>query len=429
MKTSFADFTNIFVMLYVLGTAFTFILEQFLEFNSFIFRKKNKNTLPEILEGKIDSSTMEKTYAYKNSRYKLFLPSSILNLLLDFALVFTGTYSKIFYLIWNWTENAYWTILLFALFSSIPSFLLSIPFSLIREFKIEKSFGFSNMTFSMYVGDWFKDTLVSLILTVPLLLLAQLLLIHASSWWWILLGSAYIVFSLFVSYIYPVLIAPAFNKFTPLEEGELKTRLEALLEKTGFHSSGIFVMDASKRSRHSNAYFTGLGKNKRIVLYDTLLEQLTVDEIEAVLGHELGHYKHGHIVKKYFVTIPLIFILLFVLSIFIKLPLLYEGFGLCFEGEVPDFSFFMGIFFIATAFSGFLPLLSLISNSLSRHDEFQADAFSKKICGSGKPLSSALIKLNKENLSEVSVPKIYSIFNYNHPPLTERLEALNKERV
>ena len=429
MKTSFADFTNIFVMLYVLGTAFTFILEQFLEFNSFIFRKKNKNTLPEILEGKIDSSTMEKTYAYKNSRYKLFLPSSILNLLLDLALVFTGTYSKIFYLIWNWTENAYWTILLFALFSSIPSFLLSIPFSLIREFKIEKSFGFSNMTFSMYVGDWFKDTLVSLILTVPLLLLAQLLLIHASSWWWILLGSAYIVFSLFVSYIYPVLIAPAFNKFTPLEEGELKTRLEALLEKTGFHSSGIFVMDASKRSRHSNAYFTGLGKNKRIVLYDTLLEQLTVDEIEAVLGHELGHYKHGHIVKKYFVTIPLIFILLFVLSIFIKLPLLYEGFGLCFEGEVPDFSFFMGIFFIATAFSGFLPLLSLISNSLSRHDEFQADAFSKKICGSGKPLSSALIKLNKENLSEVSVPKIYSIFNYNHPPLTERLEALNKERV
>ena len=183
-------------------------------------------------------------------------------------------------------------------------------------------------------------------------------------------------------------------------------------------------MDASKRSGHSNAYFTGFGKSKRVVLYDTLIEQLTIDEIEAVLGHELGHYKHHHILKKMMFMIPGVFAALFVASLFIKLPELYIGFGFDVGDFIPYQMMFIGVFLISLVFGEWMDLFRPILNFLSRRDEFQADAFAKKICGSGEPLCTALIKLNKENLSEIQVPKIYSVFNYNHPPLLERIAAL-----
>lgn len=184
-------------------------------------------------------------------------------------------------------------------------------------------------------------------------------------------------------------------------------------------------MDASKRSGHSNAYFTGLGKNKRIVLYDTLIQQLSVEEIVAVLAHELGHYKHKHILKKYCIMIPMVFVVLFVISLLIKNPSLYQGFGMMTSGLViPEYFKFFGVFLIPIIFGDWLWVVSLISNAASRHDEFQADAFSAELCGSGEPLISALIKLNKENLSELTPPKIYCIFNYDHPPLLERISAI-----
>jgi len=263
------------------------------------------------------------------------------------------------------------------------------------------------------------------VIMAPLLLVMIGLFKYASDWWWILLGCVYFVFSLAISVIYPIFIAPIFNKFTPLEDGELKTRLEELLKKCGFKASGLFVMDASRRSGHSNAYFTGFGKSKRVVLYDTLIDQLTTDEIEAVLGHELGHYKHHHILKKLILMIPAVFAVLFAVSFLVKLPLLYTGFGFNFIVEnVPYQMMFIGIFLLSLVFGEWGRILSPIMNALSRHDEFQADAFAKKICGTGEHLCTALIKLNKENLSEIQVPKIYSVFNYNHPPLLERISAL-----
>jgi STE24 endopeptidase len=247
-----------------------------------------------------------------------------------------------------------------------------------------------------------------------------------------MLGIVYVAFSLVASYIYPVLIAPLFNKFTPLEDGDLKTRLTQLLGKTGFTAKSMFVMDASRRSGHSNAYFTGLGKNKRIVLFDTLIAQLLPEEIEAVLAHELGHYKHKHIVKKLCVMIPLIFAVLFFVFFVSKTPLLCKGFGFLpstFElaaGETLPFQMqFLSIFLMGLSFGGFTPLFTLIENASSRRDEFQADAYSAKLCGGGKSLSTALIKLNKENLSEIVPPKIYSVFNYSHPPLLERIRAVS----
>ncbi|MBR1722027.1 MAG: M48 family metallopeptidase [Treponema sp.] len=421
------NLSDIFLLLFVTGTLFNLSLNLILEKIDFSFRKKHGLEIPEAMAPFIDRQTLEKTRQYKDANYKLMIPSSILETLLSLYLVYCGFYPVLFEHIYSWTENSFLAALIFTILSSIPGAFLAIPFSLYSEFGIEKRFGFSNMTFGMWIGDTIKGILLNLFLMAPLLLAMTGLFKYAEICWWILLGCVYLIFSLAVSIIYPLFIAPIFNKFTPLEEGELKTRLEELLKKCGFKASGLFVMDASRRSGHSNAYFTGFGKSKRVVLYDTLINQLSAEEIEAVLGHELGHYKHHHIVKKMFFMVPLIFALLFIISCLIRLPELYEGFGFLAEGQVSYKMMFIGLFLISLSFGEWGILFSPLVNFLSRKDEFQADAFSNKICGNGEALCSALIKLNKENLSEIQVPKIYSIFNYSHPPLLERIAALKKQ--
>lgn len=420
------DFSNIFIIIFLAGTAFSFILDMILERIDFSFRKKHGREIPDILSDKIEPSVLDKTCLYEDAKYHLWIPSVILEVVLSLYLVFCGFYPALLERIWSWTNNSFFAALLFLILGGIPNALLSLPFALYSEFGIEKHFGFSNMTFGMWLTDEIKGMIINLLIISPLLLIMIGLFKYASDWWWILLGCVYVAFSLGISIIYPIFIAPIFNKFTPLEDGELKTRLEELLEKCGFKASGLFVMDASKRSGHSNAYFTGFGKSKRVVLYDTLIEQLTVDEIEAVLGHELGHYKHHHILKKMIFMIPAIFVALFAVSFLIKFPALYQGFGFAFIGSegVPYQMMFIGIFLISLTFGDWGSVFSPIMNTLSRHDEFQADAFAKSLCGTGEHLCTALVKLNQENLSEIQVPKIYSIFNYNHPPLLERINAL-----
>ena len=418
------DFSNIFVIIFIIGTVFSFSLNMLLERLDFTFRKKHGREIPEILSQHVDFQTLDKTCLYEDAKYRLWIPSSILETILSLYLVFCGFYPALIERIWTWTDNPFFAALLFLFLGGIPGALLSIPFALYSEFGIEKHFGFSNMTIRMWITDEIKGFFVNLLILTPLLLAMIALFKYTAGWWWLLLGCVYLVFSLGISIIYPIFIAPIFNKFTPLEDGELKSRLEGLLKKCGFKASGLFVMDASRRSGHSNAYFTGFGKSKRVVLYDTLIEQLTIDEIEAVLGHELGHYKHHHILKKMLFMIPAVFASLFVISLLVNLPLLYKGFGFVSGEIVPYQMMFIGIFLLSLVFGDWGILLSPIMNSLSRHDEFQADAFAKEICGTGEPLCTALVKLNKENLSEIQVPKIYSVFNYSHPPLLERIKAL-----
>jgi len=418
------DFSNIFVIIFIIGTVFSFSLNMLLERLDFTFRKKHGREIPEILSQHVDFQTLDKTCLYEDAKYRLWIPSSILETILSLYLVFCGFYPALIERIWTWTDNPFFAALLFLVLGGIPGALLSIPFALYSEFGIEKHFGFSNMTIRMWIADEIKGFFVNLLILTPLLLAMIALFKYTAGWWWLLLGCVYLVFSLGISIIYPIFIAPIFNKFTPLEDGELKSRLEELLKKCGFKASGLFVMDASRRSGHSNAYFTGFGKSKRVVLYDTLIEQLTIDEIEAVLGHELGHYKHHHILKKMLFMIPAVFASLFVISLLVNLPLLYKGFGFVSGEVVPYQMMFIGIFLLSLVFGDWGILLSPIMNSLSRHDEFQADAFAKEIRGTGEPLCTALVKLNKENLSEIQVPKIYSVFNYSHPPLLERIKAL-----
>ena len=418
--------TNIFIIIYLSGVLVSFLIDFILEKIDFSFRKKHGLEIPKVLEDHVEKSVLEKTCRYEDAKYKIWLPSALFALALDIYLVFSEFYPAVFATVSYFIDSGFAISFLFLVIVMIPDRLLSVPFSLYREFGIEKQFGFSRMTFGMWFADGLKGLLLSLVVSAPLVFAANLLFKHCPEFWWILLGALYIAFSLGISVVYPLFIAPIFNKFTPLEDGELKDRLESLLKKCGFTASGLFVMDASRRSGHSNAYFTGFGKSKRVVLYDTLIEQLTPEEIEAVLGHELGHYRNHHIVKRLLVMIPLVFAVLFAISFLLKMPFFYESFGFLTGNEVSYKMMVAGLFLVEKTFGSWGNLLEPAMNFFSRRDEFQADSFSKEICGTAEPLISALIKLNKENLSEIQVPKVYAAFNYNHPPLLERIEALQK---
>lgn len=426
-----------FLLVFVLASSFSFLLEEVLEFIDYRARKRNGGKVPKELFGYVDSKLLKRTAAYEDEKYRLYIPEHCAGFVLSLVLVLSGYYVAVYRQLFLVTGSVYKTALLFFLLASLPEALLSIPFAFKREFDIERRYGFSKMTLGMWILDGLKGLAVELVLACPLILLAVFLLLYLPGAWWILLSAVYVLLSLGLSFLYPVLIAPLFNKFTPLEPQELKGRLEALLDKTGFQSQGIFVMDASKRSSHSNAYFTGVGKNKRVVLFDTLLDQLSVDETESVLAHELGHYKLNHVIRRLAAAIPLTVFFLFAVSMAVKLPSLYTSFG--FEPEtsivldggrrveaVLPYIHFIGVFLCGLVVAPFAPLFSLVANFFSRRDEFHADAFSAEVCGRSRSLVTALIKLHKENLSELTPPKIYCVFNYSHPPLLERIRALGK---
>ncbi len=419
---------NIFVIIFLAGTALDFIVNFVLEWIDYKFRQENGRKIPAEVESYFDADTVEKTVLYENAIYSLWIPEVIITTALGIYLVLCGYYPFCLDFAAGFAgDNYYLVAIYFMLLAQIPAFILEIPFGYINEFSIEKKFGFSNMTLGMWIFDIVKSIIVGSIF-VALLVSAIIFAIRLSGdWWWLLAGGVFLAFNLGLGILWPVLIAPLFNKFTPLEDGELKERLEKLLKKCGFESKGLYVMDASRRSGHSNAYFTGFGKSKRVVLYDTLIAQMTPEEIESVLGHELGHYKHNHIVKKMFVMIPLVFAILYAASLVVSNPDLYLALG--FDSETasslcqPGQQFF-GLFFLTFIIEGAEVILDPLMNYFSRKDEFQADAFAKEVCGTGEHLISALIKLNKENLHELQVSAVYSLFNYSHPPVLERIAAL-----
>jgi STE24 endopeptidase len=417
------QFSNVFVIIYCVGAGLSLLLNQWLEYADFSFRRKHGREIPPELSALITADDQEKICAYENAKYKVFIPEHLITTAFDVLLLFSGFYPYLFNSLWGLTGNVYFTTLLFAVCASVPSACISLPFELFSEFVIEKRFSFSTITFKLWLQDKIKSVILTLIVASFLLTVMTVLLEHVDNWWWAL-GTVYVCVSLLVSFIYPRFIAPLFNKFTPLENGELRNRVVDYLAQTGFNASGVFIMDASKRSNHSNAYFTGFGKNKRVVLYDTLVNQLTVDELGAVLGHELGHYKKHHIVRRLCIMVPLVYAALFIVNRFTGTEQLYTGFGFSVEDQVFPHMKFIGLFLLSEVSAGYGIFARVIENAFSRRDEYAADQFAARLCGSGKPLASALIKLNKENKSEIQPARIYSIFNYSHPTLLERIRAV-----
>ena len=432
------NFSNPFVLIFLIGTIASFLIHHFLEFIDYKARKKNGGTLPKELQeipaaNVFDQEKLKKISEYENAKYFAWIPSSVCNLVLDFALILFGFYPFIFdkiCLISGFPSSigsCFVCFFLFMIISSIPGEILSIPFSLYREFVVEKKFGFSKMTFKLWIIDNLKEGILSIILSALLTIVASIFFVKCPSSWWFILAAVLICFTFIMQIIYPKFIAPLFNKFSPLEEGELKDKLSDLLQKTGFVSDGIFIMDASKRSGHSNAYFTGFGKSKRIVLFDTLTKTLTADELVAVLGHELGHFKLKHILKRLIFTIPLEFVLLFALYKLAQFTDLYTGFGFAnITAQNVSSVQFIGLFLAILIYGSISEIISPITNIFSRKDEYEADKFSVEHCNNKEDLISALIKLNSDNLSELLPPKLYVFWNFSHPTLIERIAALKK---
>ncbi|MEJ2528593.1 MAG: M48 family metallopeptidase [Gammaproteobacteria bacterium] len=308
----------------------------------------------------------------------------------------------------------------FILSVSILSGLLALPFSVWNTFVLENSYGFNRTTPVQFAKDILLKLLLSLILGVPVILVILWLMLKAGDLWWLAAWLFWTGFTLLMSWIYPSIIAPLFNKFTPLEDEQMRTRIQQLLDRCGFTSNGIFVMDGSKRSSHGNAYFTGLGKNKRIVFFDTLLAHLEADEMEAVLAHELGHFKRRHVLKGLLIMMASSLLGLALLGWLIQQSWFFNGLGVTTESDAMALLLFM---MTVPVFSQFLhPLLA----KMQRKHEFEADDYAVEQAGAN-PMITALVKLYKENASTLTPDPLYSAFHDSHPPAPVRIAYLSSK--
>ncbi len=299
--------------------------------------------------------------------------------------------------------------------------LLDLPFELYNTFRLEQRFGFNRMTWKLYLGDMIKGLLVGALIGLPIAALMLWIMGATGGLWWLWAWGAWMVFNLAVLLLYPTVIAPLFNKFEPLADVDLVARVQALMARCGFAAKGLFVMDGSKRSAHANAYFTGFGASKRVVFFDTLLSKLTAGEVEAVLAHELGHFKHRHVIKRIVSMFAISLAALALLGWLSTQAWFYAGLGVRPSMAAPNDAVALLLFLLVTpVFSFFVsPLFAL----LSRRHEFEADAYACQQA-SGSDLAAALLKLHEDNAATLTPDPVYVRFYYSHPPASERLAAL-----
>ncbi len=295
--------------------------------------------------------------------------------------------------------------------------LVSLPLSLWRTFRLEAAFGFNRTTPALYVADLLKGLALAVLLGGPLLLAMLLLMEHAGRWWWAWAWGLWLAVMFFMAWAWPAFIAPLFNKFSPLQDAQLRTRIEALLGRCGFASKGVFVVDNSRRSSHGNAYFTGIGRHKRIVFFDTLLERLAHPEVEAVLAHELGHFRLKHVRKRLLLSIVLTGAGLALLGWLTRQSGFYGALG------VPVPSTHAALLLFVLVVPAFTFFITPLSSLWSRRHEFEADDFARQNADAGE-LAAALVKLHRDNASTLTPDPVYAAFYYSHPPPMARIARL-----
>lgn len=299
----------------------------------------------------------------------------------------------------------------------LVGFIVALPLGLYRTFHLEAEFGFNKLTWRLWFVDLLKGSVLTVVIGVPLLLFVLWLMQVMGALWWLYVWLFWLGFNLLVLVLYPTVIAPLFNKFSPLDDAVLKQRIELLLERCGFSSPGLFVMDGSKRSAHGNAYFTGFGRAKRIVFFDTLLEKLTPQEIEGVLAHELGHYHHRHVLKRIALLAVVSFVLLWGLGHLIEQNWFYDGLKVGAGGTAK------GLLMFSLVLPVFTFPLSPVFSALSRRDEYEADAYAAKQTAAAD-LISALVKLYRDNAATLTPDPLHSLFYDSHPPASQRIAHL-----
>ena len=303
------------------------------------------------------------------------------------------------------------------------SLLLSLPFSLYSTFRVEERFGFNRTTASVFIMDMLKGLVLGIILGSPLLGAILWFFENGGTYAWLYCWVGVVVFGVLLQFLAPILIMPLFNKFTALEDGPLKEKILAYAKQENFALKGIFTMDGSKRSAKLNAFFTGFGKFRKIVFFDTLLEKLEDDEIVAVLAHEMGHFKKKHILKMMASSVLQTGLMFFLLSLFIENRGLFSAFGM------ENLSVYASLVFFAFLYSPLSTLISVFANYLSRIHEFEADLYAAKTTGKPEMLAQSLKKLSRENLSNLTPHPLMVAFSYSHPPVLARIQSLNRIKI
>jgi len=377
------------------------------------------NVLPKELKGIYDEEKYRKSQNYHRENMKIGLLTSSLSFVLILVFLFADGFAWLDNIVRQYTENPILMALLFFGIIGLASDILSTPFDLYDTFVIEEKYGFNRTTPKIYALDKIKGWILTILLGGGILALFVWFYRFAGELFWLYAWIFLTFFSIFMAMFYSTLIVPLFNKQTPLEEGELRDAIEKFAQKAGFKLDNIFVIDGSKRSTKANAYFSGFGSKKRIVLFDTLIKEHTTDELVAVLAHEIGHYKKKHIVKGMFISTLTTGLMLYLLGMFINRPELSMALG------VEQSSFHIGIIAFGLLYSPVSTLLGIGGNWLSRKNEYEADAFAAKKF-KPQPLQEALKKLSVNNLSNLRPHPINVFVNYSHPPLLKRLGHLEK---
>ena len=387
----------------------------------------HRNSVPENFSSQISLDAHQKAADYTCAKTRLNYANICLDTLLLLILTLGGGLNALNSFWSNWFSAPLLQGMIFILGTVLLMGLVEIPINYYRTFVIEKKFGFNKMTHSMFFVDLIKQGLLGILLGLPLLFGALWLMEKTGANWWLYVWLMWVGFNLIILSVYPTWIAPLFNKFTPLEDASLKARIEQLMQKCGFKSSGLFVMDGSRRSSHGNAYFTGFGKNKRIVFFDTLLSHLNPPEIEAVLAHELGHFKRNHVIKRILLTFTMSLVFLWLLGYLMNQDWFYQGLGVFSSNETlanissPSTAMALLLFFLVMPTFTFLfqPLSSLYS----RKHEFEADAYAVEKASAGD-LIQALVKLYQDNAATLTPDPLHSAFYDSHPPASVRIARL-----
>jgi len=409
---------NSFSLIFLLALAVSLGVRLWLARRHVAHIQAHRGAVPTEFADEISLEAHQKAADYSSARTRFGAVHTLVDACVLVLLTFGGLLQFLSGVAQTWFANALLQgTALIALFAVVTS-AIDLPFSYFRTFRIESRFGFNKMTLTMWLGDTLKHALVAAALGLPLVLAVLWLMQAMGQYWWLYVWLVWMGFSLFIMAVYPAFIAPLFNKFSPMQEGSLKSRIERLLTKCGFKSSGLFVMDGSRRSTHGNAYFTGFGKTKRIVFFDTLISRLNEDEIEAVLAHELGHFKLHHVIRRMAWTFVVSLGFLAVLGYVIDKPWFYQGLGV---GYPASNAMALILFLLVVPVFTFLlhPLIAMYS----RRHEFEADAYAARYSSAGE-LVKALVKLYKDNASTLTPDPVHSAFYDSHPPARIRIEKL-----
>lgn len=408
---------NPFTLIFIVAVVLSLLVQQWLATRQIAHIRARRAHVPDAFSNSITLAAHQKAADYSVAKTR----QGRVELVYDTALLLAWTLGGGLALLNELVNGLGWSPLASGVTVIMAFFfvgsLLDVPFAAWSTFGLEARFGFNRSTPGLFIADLLKQGLLLLLIGTPLIALILWLMQEAGRYWWLYVWAVWIGFSLLMMWAYPAFIAPLFNKFAPLDNAALRNRIEALLMRCGFHSDGIFVMDGSRRSGHGNAYFTGLGRNKRIVFFDTLVHSLEPDEIEAVLAHELGHFKRKHVQKRLLGMLLLSLAGLALLGWLAEQPAFYQGLG------VPEPSLHMALLLFMLSAPVFSLFLQPLFSRLSRQHEFEADDYAAEQTGA-RALISALVKLYRENASTLTPDPLYSAFHDSHPPASVRVAKL-----